>query len=207
MDTVGASYLVSQEIVPETGWRLITLVDKAVIFGKIDEFRRFTNSIGYAAVGLMAAFYAAFFLFLQRKSVRMARRIATPIEGDGVDEHAPGHETATSLEEVGIAEIDHLGKNFHRDGRADWTRPRGTDSNRESSEQHKGIPGRAARMAGHHRQAHGPLQPPEDRHCPAGRDRQGRRSERHFGIMLLDIDHYKLRRSTTPTGTRRGTTS
>lgn len=192
MDTGGASYLVSQEIVPETGWRLITLVDKAVIFGKIDEFRKFTNSIGFAAVALMAAFYAAFFLFLQRKSVRMARRIATPIERlTELTSTLLGTRRPPALEEVGIAEIDHLGKNFHEMGAQLDERTRELIESR-IREQHKESQAEQLewlaitdRLTGLYNRLK------LDTVLQAEIDR-GRRSERHFGIMLLDIDHFKL---------------
>lgn len=192
MDAGGAHYLVSQEIVPETGWRLITLVDKAVIFGKIDEFRRFTNSIGYSAVALMAVFYAAFFLFLQRKSARMARKIAAPIERlTELTSTLLGTRRPPALEEVGIAEIDHLGKNFHEMGEQLDRRTRELIESR-IREQHKESQAEQLewlaitdRLTGLYNRLK------LDTVLQAEIDRS-RRTERRFGIMMLDIDHFKL---------------
>ena len=109
----GTPYLVSQEIVPATGWRLLTLVDKSAIFTPIYALDALSKRIGIGAIVAMLFFYAAFFLYLQHKSSRLAARIAEPIEnlskltgglGAAFESAPPGT--------VGIREIDRLSNNF-----------------------------------------------------------------------------------------------
>lgn len=109
----GVDYLVSQEIVPQTGWRMITLIEKERVFDSITELKRLSDRIGYLAIAVMVLFYGAFFAYTQRKSRALARRISAPIEHLSQVTKGLG-ETLRSepIEPVDIEEIDVLGHNF-----------------------------------------------------------------------------------------------
>lgn len=110
----GVDYLVSQEVVPETGWRMMTLVDTAMVFEPITRLKVMSNRIGYAAVAVMAVFYAVFFGFLLKMSRRLTSRIARPIETLAEQTRNLGKQfKAEQLEPVGIFELDNLGANFN----------------------------------------------------------------------------------------------
>lgn len=186
-----SSYLVSQAIVPETGWRLFTLVDETVIFAKISELRRLSNAIGYTAILAMCIFYAIFFLFLERKSLRLSTMIARPIERLSeltttiiTTRHALPHE------DVGIAEIDVLGRNFSTMSEAldrrtqelveAQIRERTKESEAERLER-LALTDRLTELYNRHKL---------DTVLQAELDRF-RRNRRPFGIMLMDLDHFK----------------
>ena len=111
----GTSYLVSQEIVPETGWRMITLIQESTIFSPINKLKKLSTQVGYLAIAAMLLFYIIFFLYLLRKSHKLTARIATPIEElssltCGLGENLKAKKQQT----VGIVEIDHLSTNFNK---------------------------------------------------------------------------------------------
>jgi len=187
----GKTYLASQEIVPETGWRLIVLVDEAVIFAKIRELSELTSAIGYGAIALMFLFYVAFFLFLRRKSIRMASRISAPIERLAqMTTTIVGQRQPCTFEEAGIAEIDNLGQNFCRMSDQlnrrtqelieSHIRERNKEYEAEKFEQ-LAITDRLTGIYNRHK-LDMTLQGEIDR---------SRRNERQFGVMMLDIDHFK----------------
>ena len=108
------TYLTSQEIIPETGWRLFTLVDKSLIFKKLHTLKKSSDQLGIFAIISMLLFYALFFWYLQRKSVRIAERIATPIEKlSDATRNLGKNISEAPLEEVGVKEIDTLNRNFN----------------------------------------------------------------------------------------------
>ena len=110
----GVEYLVSQEIVPETGWRMMTLVDKARMFEPIMRLKAMSDRIGYIAVGAMTGFYALFSMLLLKMSRRLTSRISTPMERLAQQTQNLGKQLETEqIPPVGISEIDHLGSNFN----------------------------------------------------------------------------------------------
>ncbi|MCK4621342.1 MAG: diguanylate cyclase [Desulfuromonadales bacterium] len=114
MSIDGVTYLVSQEIVTETGWRMITLIEESLIFSPINKLKELSKKIGYIAIGVMILFYIIFFLFLLRKSRKLTVKIATPIEILSTLTRGLGESLKTKkLEAVGIDEIDHLSQNFN----------------------------------------------------------------------------------------------
>jgi diguanylate cyclase (GGDEF)-like protein len=92
---------------------LFTLVDKSLIFKKIDLLEELTLQLGIFAIISMLFFYALFFWYLQRKSIRLAALIATPIEklSDATCDLG-GHMASAPLHDVGVEEIDTLKRNF-----------------------------------------------------------------------------------------------
>ena len=75
----GVEYMVSQEIVEETGWHMINLIDKEHVFAPITQLKKLSNRIGIAAITAMGLFYGVFFVFLQFNSRRISNLIAHPI--------------------------------------------------------------------------------------------------------------------------------
>jgi diguanylate cyclase (GGDEF)-like protein len=111
----GKAFLASTQTVDETGWRIITLVDKQQLLAPIYELQKSSNRIGFIAVSIMVIFYALFFVYLENKSRRLATQLASPIArlseitstvGDAI--------VIEKLESVGISEIDRLYSNFNK---------------------------------------------------------------------------------------------
>ena len=110
----GHQYLLRHDTIPETGWKLMTMVNEDTILAPVVHLRTLSNRIGWAAIAIMVIFYTLFFFYLLAKARSLAVRIARPIErlsdltGDvGTDEDI---ETLTN---VGIREIDALSHNFN----------------------------------------------------------------------------------------------
>lgn len=109
----GVQYIVSQESVPETGWRLVTLIDEAEVFRDIAHLKTLSDRIGYAAIVVMLLFYAVFFVYVQRKSRRLAQHLAEPVEALSAATRAFVERLqAPALVPVGIRELDELATNF-----------------------------------------------------------------------------------------------
>jgi len=111
----GHDFFLSQSIIPETGWRLMILVDKEVVNEPVDKLDRLTRKVGLLAFVAMVFFYAAFFSFLLVKSRKTALRIATPLRllGErttGIMNNPDG--SVFSDEDTGIDEINLLNNNF-----------------------------------------------------------------------------------------------
>ncbi|MBF0265584.1 MAG: hypothetical protein HQL46_09955 [Gammaproteobacteria bacterium] len=107
-------YLVSQEVVPETGWRLLSLIEKSVVFAPIISLKDLSNKIGIAAIVVMIIFYILFFIYLLHKSTRLSSLIATPIEQLSELTLDLGKKLKSRpIELVGIEEIDNLFKQFN----------------------------------------------------------------------------------------------
>ena len=108
-------YLLSQESIPETGWRLIIIVDESIVFSPIDKLKENTNMIGYIIIALMVVFYILFFSYLLRKSLKIANKIASPIEKLSLLTSDFGRKANTQLGmKVGIEEVDRLTQNFNK---------------------------------------------------------------------------------------------
>lgn len=111
----GITYLVSQEVIQETGWRLFSLVQESLVLQPITEIKQLSNQIGYFIIAAMLIFYTLFFLFLLRKSRLLSARIATPIKKLSALTRGLGENIKTQkIAVVGIVEVDHLSKNFNQ---------------------------------------------------------------------------------------------
>ncbi|MBN2162812.1 MAG: response regulator [Pontiellaceae bacterium] len=110
----GVDYLVSQEIVPETGWRMITLVEKATVFAPVTRLRALSNKAGVLAILAMVVFYIVFFILLLVQSRGLSLNISRPIEKLAELTRNLGKKLSSGkLDPVGITEIDNLGNNFN----------------------------------------------------------------------------------------------
>lgn len=98
----GQEFLLSQAIIPETGWRLLILVDKHLIFKPVYQLKERTKFIGYIVIGAMILFYLIFFMYLMRKSYHLSEKIANPIANLA----NLTSEMYNSIEELQIKQID-----------------------------------------------------------------------------------------------------
>lgn len=111
----GHEFLLSQDIIPETGWRLLILVDKHLIFKPVYELKERTKFIGYIVIIGMILFYLIFLMYLVRKSYRLSDKIASPIS----ELEKLTSQMYNSIEELEIKhinseirEVDTLSENF-----------------------------------------------------------------------------------------------
>ncbi|MCK5524655.1 MAG: GHKL domain-containing protein [Thiomargarita sp.] len=72
-------FLLSQTIIDETGWRLLFLVDKEIVFKPIFELEELARKIGYVVVFFMILFYIIFVFYLIKKSHHLSNRVSYPI--------------------------------------------------------------------------------------------------------------------------------
>ena len=110
----GVDYLVSQEIVKETGWRMLTLIDKAEVFSPITRLKSLSDEAGVLAIIAMVIFYIIFFLFLLTRSKVLTDAIAQPIMRLATLTQDLGRNfESQKLEHSGISEIDNLADHFN----------------------------------------------------------------------------------------------
>ena len=183
------TYLVSQEFIPETGWRLFTLVDEALIFNKLHELKISSDRLGILAIIAMLLFYALFFWYLQRKSIRIAEQIATPIEQLSQSTSNLGKNSQTAPL-IGVKEIDTLNKNFSAITREldAKTRQLIELEVREKVKQREAelletlaLTDRLTRLANRHKLDE----------ILESEFARAQRFENLMGIILMDIDHFK----------------
>jgi len=109
-----AEYILTQRIVPETGWRLMIVLKKSMLFESIKELKKQIDTIGYIIILLMIFFYILFFLYLLRKSKTVASRISKPIHKLSVMSQDLGKKLQNKLNsDSGIQEVDQLSYNFN----------------------------------------------------------------------------------------------
>ena len=107
-------YIISQEIVNETGWRMITLIEKANVFAPITKLETLGNRLGLAAVFLMILFYTAFFAYLITQSRNLSSAIAAPISKlADLTKDLGKRLKSEPLSLSGITEVDTLTENFN----------------------------------------------------------------------------------------------
>jgi signal transduction histidine kinase len=108
-------YILSQENIDATGWRLLVLVDESMIYEPIVALKDKTYTIGYIAIALMALFYLLFFAYLLKKSSKIASKIASPIQELSLLTSDLGNKPDNLIEKkVGIQEVDRLTENFNK---------------------------------------------------------------------------------------------
>ncbi len=111
----GQDFLLSQAIIPETGWRLLILVDKHLIFNPVYELKEHTKLIGYVVIVGMIIFYIVFFLYLMRKSYLLSEKIASPIsELENLTSEMRNNLEESQIQQINseIREVDTLSENF-----------------------------------------------------------------------------------------------
>lgn len=111
----GKQYLLHHELIDETGWKLMMLVDQQVIYANIERLNVLSNRIGLAAIALMILFYIIFFFYLLTKSRMLATRIAKPIRQlTKLTSDVGFSKEIEKIDSIGIFEIDALLQNFNK---------------------------------------------------------------------------------------------
>ncbi len=75
----GHNLILSQQMIDETGWRLLFLVDKEIVFKPVFDLKIQARQIGYVVIFLMILFYLGFVLYLIKKSHHLSHQISAPI--------------------------------------------------------------------------------------------------------------------------------
>ncbi len=102
-------YLLNAQLVEETGWRLITVVDRQALLAPMAHLKDISQRAGFIAIVLMAVFYLLFFLYLEWKSRRLAEQVSQPMKKLSQWSQSLGANPDNErFESVGIAEIDQL---------------------------------------------------------------------------------------------------
>lgn len=184
-------FIVSVETVAETGWRIVFLVDEQQLLKPIADLQTSSNRIGFLAISVMVIFYAAFFAYLDHKSRRLASRLANPIiHLSEVTGRVGETFEAEKLESVGISEIDRLYANFNHMNEQLRERTQAlVDSESRAQVQRKEaeILERLAitdRLTGLYNRRK--LDEVMAYECE-----RSLRSRQPFGVVILDIDHFK----------------
>jgi signal transduction histidine kinase len=112
------SLLMTQNIINETGWRLILVINEESLLAPTNTLKKQTDTIGYLALLFMALFYLGFLAVIIHRSKKFSNQILTPIQNlITATETLKGDLTMSTLEYSGIKEIDTLLENFTTMGR------------------------------------------------------------------------------------------
>lgn len=113
MQLNGEAFVVTQQRVAATGWRMLTLTPEQEVFALVYELRQRTLQFGFAAIALMVFFYGLFFLILRRKSRLLAHVITEPLlELSDLTTNVDQSTVKLDFAITGISEIDQLNRNF-----------------------------------------------------------------------------------------------
>ncbi|MGL4317304.1 MAG: ATP-binding protein [Pseudomonas sp.] len=77
----GRSQLMAWSEIPQTGWRLLLVVDEANIFQETNRLAEQYQRIGYLLIGGLVFFYLLFGSWMWLRSRRLSHALATPIAG------------------------------------------------------------------------------------------------------------------------------
>lgn len=72
-------FLITQNPISQTGWKLILLLDKDSLLKRGKDLKAKTDFIGYIALGFMALFYLVFLFILISRAQRFSAQILTPL--------------------------------------------------------------------------------------------------------------------------------
>ncbi len=109
----GIDYILSQEIIAETGWRLLALIDREKVLQPVIALSRFSSMLGYGAAGGLVLFFVLFFLVLVHKTQKLTTLIAAPIARLSAETQQGGRALVVhDFASTGISEIDILNENF-----------------------------------------------------------------------------------------------
>jgi len=107
-------YVLIQKPIPQTGWRLMVLVNEARILAPVAALSDLSNRIGYVAIGVLVLFYLGFFLLLLVSVQRLSNRIVSPIHALSAATSDLGRQMhSRPLQPAGIDEVDRLSQNFN----------------------------------------------------------------------------------------------
>ncbi len=109
----GVEYLVSQEFIPETGWRLLTLIEHEQVLRPVLAVTRVSQVLGYTASAGVLCFFALFFMYLIHRTGKLTALIGKPLAELSAQTRGSGRELVVpTTDPVGIVEIDTLNQNF-----------------------------------------------------------------------------------------------
>jgi C4-dicarboxylate-specific signal transduction histidine kinase len=74
------NFLITQNTINETGWKLILLVDEDSLLANTVKLKNKIDNLGYIILSLMAAFYILFFIIIIRRSQKFSKVILDPIK-------------------------------------------------------------------------------------------------------------------------------
>lgn len=107
------NYLLTQNNIDQTGWKLILVVDENSLLAKTTALKQKTDNIGYIILGLMVLFYFLFIMLIIRRSKQFSQTILTPIQHlVNATEELKTNLTMVKLRYSNIREIDILIDNF-----------------------------------------------------------------------------------------------
>ena len=73
-------YLLSQQTISETDWRLIMLTPINRVTQQVTKYQQFINNLGVYFVLLTAIFFTLFFAYLNKQADKLATRVSKPVE-------------------------------------------------------------------------------------------------------------------------------
>ncbi len=79
----GRSQLAAWATIPETGWKLITVVDEAEVFRQTNDLASHFQRIGYLLIAGLVLFYLLFFAGMWIRSRQLSHQLEQPIAGVG----------------------------------------------------------------------------------------------------------------------------
>ncbi|SDR82920.1 ATP-binding protein [Pseudomonas oryzae] len=81
LDLGGQRKLAAWATIPETGWKLITVVDEAEVFSKTNALASRYQQIGYLLIAGLVIFYLLFFAAMWLRSRQLSHHLQQPIDG------------------------------------------------------------------------------------------------------------------------------
>ncbi len=107
------NYLLTQNRIDQTGWKLILVVDENSLLAKTTALKEKTDNIGYVILALMVMFYLLFIMLIIRRSRQFSQTILDPIQHlVNATEDLKTNLTMVKLRYSNIREIDILIDNF-----------------------------------------------------------------------------------------------
>ncbi|SFQ42380.1 Signal transduction histidine kinase [Geopseudomonas sagittaria] len=105
----GKPKLAAWATIPETGWKLITVVDEAEIFSKTNALAARYQQIGYLLIAGMVLFYLLFFAAMWLRSRQLSHQLQQPMDGvtGMMAQIGQGHWNPTRAQSD-IAELDQM---------------------------------------------------------------------------------------------------
>jgi len=187
----GREFYISVDTIEQTNWKLVALVDQSELMAPIEHLRQLSKYIGWAAVAGMVVFYVSFFMYLRKKSLADARRIAVPIKN--LSEKTKNLDMLMQPDqevETGITEIDQLIANFQSMGEMLEDK---TDALIKAKVQH-GMFEREKDLLQRLATTDQLTGLANRRKLDDVFDQEVHRAHRYgkaFGVIILDIDHFK----------------
>lgn len=190
-DIGGSSYLVSREIVSATGWNLYSIVDRSQLLKPIREVSEFNTQVGWVMVFLALGMFSILIVYLQVRARSISWRVAQPMAELSQQTTLLGSTlNIKRLGHVGIDEIDRLNDNFNElgDQLSEKTRELVDSITREKERMKEALEFEKLAVTDPLTGLFNRLKLEEVAEKEVDRCR---RSGEAFGVILIDIDHFK----------------